>query len=194
MNNTGVLDLKTRKMPQQSILFVGAESSDKITMIKKISGSRKLTKTSNIQLIIDDTPPNAVLPLNYAAIELESGENVHLIEVQHIFQMNLLKRYWSKKSFGVILLIDFLSLEPLDEMEKLLIDLSPYSKGMSLSVGVLNNDTSTHLKLIDVNKRLNRLKYNAAVFDLDINSEQDISLLLQSMLISNMLGVTSHVS
>ena len=177
------------KMHEQNILFVGPEYTNLSDAIKLMSGTSRLKRTAAAQVVNDNQNSSSTRPIKYAELNMDSGETVHLIEINHLFQMNLIKRYWTNKSLGIILFIDLGAENPLVEIEKTLSDYANYFKGLSISIGVINNDNMTDLNLNSVNQHLDKLKYNVAVFDVDTTNYSEISLLVQSMLISNLYGI-----
>ncbi len=191
MVKTNVASIKSAqvKMPEQNILFIGPEDTNLSDVIKLMSGAPRLKRTAAAQIVNNDQNTSSTKPIKYAELNMDSGETVHLIEINHLFQMSLIKRHWASKSLGVILFVDLAVTTPLEAMKKTLTDFASYFKDLSISIGVINNDNITDFNLSSVNQHLNKLQYNVAVFDIDTSNYSEISLLVQSMLISNLYGI-----
>jgi hypothetical protein len=185
---------KTRRViAEQNIVFVGSESVAITDVIKLMSKSGKLIELMTPEAISQTQKSLQKESINYTELKLDSGENIHLIEVRNLFQMDLVNQYWVKKCLGIILLLDLSKDNAIEALEATLSEYAFHFKDLSISVGVLNNDNTTKLNLNSVNKHLNKLKYHFAVFDVDPNNYSEISLLVQSMLISNLYGAQSNV-
>jgi len=183
---------------EESILVLGTNNSEKENLILSVCQCKKMSATPNIQLI-DSTDPLAssracqLTPLEYATLNLDSGQRINMVKIDQLKQMKLLEKYWSNKSLGVILLLNFsdvkelqLSIESTIEMIK---EFSPYLSQLSLSIGVTNNKDISGESLTKLNRSLQKMNYKAAVFELDLKQESDISILLESMLVSNIQGL-----
>ncbi len=181
--------LTNKKMPEENILILGPEFSGRSSAIKLICNNNNLLKTKAVTIMTED---NASIskPIEYGSLMLESGDNIHLIRIDNVFQMNSLRRYWENKFLGFILMVDLNAISPLDDMQKMLQDFAPYLGKTSLSVGVINTNKFTPENLNSVNQRLKELGYKVAAFDVDTNNYSDVSLLIQSMLVSNLQGIT----
>jgi hypothetical protein len=187
-NLSSISHLKS-KMAEQHILFVGSEEINISNIIKLMSGTSTLKQATRNRETNQTQNSKSAKPITYAELNLDSGETVHLIEVEHLFQLNQIKRHWTSKSLGVILFVDLLAEEPLEKMQRALRDYTNYFKEISVSIGVVNNDKTTELNLKSINQLLNKLKYKIAVFDVDANNFSEVSLLVQSMIISNLYGI-----
>lgn len=182
-------NLTSKKMIEENILILGPEFSGRTNAIKLICDTKKLSKTRAVTVMTEDNT-SISKPIEYGALTLESGDNIHLVRIDNVFQMNSLRRYWEKKFIGFILLVDLNGKNPIEEMQKTLADFGPYLGKTSLSIGVTNTARSHSEDLNSVNQKLEKMGYKVAVFDVDTNHYSDVSLLLQSMLVANLQGVT----
>ena len=139
---------KTRRViAEQNIVFVGSESVAITDVIKLMSKSGKLIELMTPEAISQTQKSLQKESINYTELKLDSGENIHLIEVRNLFQMDLVNQYWVKKCLGIILLLDLSKDNAIEALEATLSEYAFHFKDLSISVGVLNNDNTTKLNL-----------------------------------------------
>lgn len=176
-------------MNKQYIIFIGPNSALKSQAIKSICNCKKLarttfiTKSENVKALAD------FKPISFGKIGLDSGQTVHLLKVDDIQQLVPVKNNWHSTGVGVIMLIDHQANTPISELKATIREYESYLITKSLAIGVVTSGEEALFSLDKYNKCLKELGYNAAALEVDPERYQDMSVLLQSMLLESLYGV-----
>lgn len=176
-------------MRKQYIIFIGPNENLKSQAIKSICNCKKLSRSSFISKSENVRTLADFKPISFAKICLDSGQTVHLLKIEDSQQLVPVLNNWHSTGVGVIMLIDHQNNTSPRELKKIIKEYESYLITKSLAIGVVNSNNDPLFSLDKYNQCLKELGYNAAALEVNPERYQDMSILLQSMLLESLYGV-----
>ena len=174
---------------KQYIVFLGSDKTAKRLAIKTLCNQEKLHQTTLINKAKKTVELSKIRPVEFGTITFDSGQKVILLCVDDIEQFQTLNSHWVKGGIGVIVLVDHEWQQSIQNLTSTLDEYNQFLTQKSLAIGVLTSNEAPSLDITPYNKCLEESGINAAVLEIDCGRYQDISLVLQSMLVESLYGV-----
>jgi len=169
-------------MKTENLLLITSDKINDYIAIKTLTGSKPSKQIIKESLAASNNLSVLSNGYMYGSLAIDSKLNIQLISIASLGAL----RIELKQHFGAVLLLDGLNVHPVKELKSLL---AKYPKSFfegSLSIGVFNTKKNNPAKKMDINNELRRIKLNAAVFDIELLDYRDLSLLIQSMLLTKL--------
>ena len=171
-------------MTQYKIIFTGPVGAGKTTAIQSISDVPPVTTDAAASDMAKNRKSATTVAMDYGTINLDDGEKIHLYGTPGQERFDFMWDILTAGGIGLILLLDNTRSDPFQDMKFFLKSFGNFISDTSVAIGVTQMDLSSKPTIADYHIQLNGLGLNPAVFSVDARVEDDVSLLVQSLLFS----------
>ncbi|WP_144392004.1 hypothetical protein [Pleionea sediminis] len=173
------------------IVFLGDDIESKNTAVKTLTHDDSMKQSRLIKQSSSDNDVAAMHIFHYGKINFDNGQKVHLLRVESETQLKLLKPKWENNALGVLIFVSTDRESPEKYLEDLLLKHHDFLSTKSIAIGLVNPSPDIPIDTRKYNETVTMTGYNAAVFEIDVTNFQDMSILLQSMLMESLHGLAS---
>jgi uncharacterized protein len=170
-------------MAQHKIIFSGPVGAGKTTAIASISD---IPPVSTEQVASDETrrlKPLTTVAMDYGLIRLADEERIHLYGTPGQERFDFMWDILSQGAIGLVLLINNLRPDPRGDMEKFIQAFKPFAEQTRLVIGITQMDRQAQPDLDSYRQQLLTRGLYSPVFEVDARSRDDISTLIQVLLL-----------
>ncbi len=175
----------------RKIIFTGPVGAGKTTAIASISDIGIVTTDESASDMTKSRKANTTVAMDYGLIKLSHNERVHLYGTPGQERFDFMWDILTNGGIGLILLLDNTRIEPLRDLKFYTHSFKDFIDKQQLVVGITRMDIQRSPNLQDYRKWLDQLSLNAPLFEVDARKRDDVSMLIQSLLLSLDPGVTS---
>ncbi len=167
---------------EHKIIFTGPVGSGKTTAIASISdipvASTEATASDEVVL----RKSNTTVAMDYGLLSLGNNQKMHLYGTPGQERFSFMWDILTVGGVGLVLMIDNARKDPLADIEFFLNHFKDFIKKNAVVIGVTRIDIKPRPGLFSIKKRLQELKYNVPVFEVDARNKQDVKILIISLL------------
>ena len=168
----------------RKIIFTGPVGAGKTTAIRSISDIDIVTTDEQASDMAKARKPATTVAMDYGMIKLGEDERVHLYGTPGQERFNFMWDILTEGGIGLVLLIDNSRKDPQQDLKFYTQAFKEFIAAQQLVVGVTRMDTHRVPNVHDYRHWLDQLKIKAPVFEVDARKRDDVSLLIQAMLMS----------
>lgn len=168
----------------RKIIFTGPVGAGKTTAIRSISDIDIVTTDEQASDMAKSRKPATTVAMDYGMIKLGDNERVHLYGTPGQERFNFMWDILTEGGIGLVLLVDNSRKDPQQDLKFYTQAFKEFIATQQLVVGVTRMDTHRVPNVHDYRHWLDQLKIKAPVFEVDARKRDDVSLLIQAMLMS----------
>jgi len=167
---------------EHKIIFTGPVGSGKTTAISTISDIPvcKTEASASDEVVLRKA--NTTVAMDYGVLNLDGNSKMHLYGTPGQERFNFMWDILTVGGVGLVLMIDNARDDPLRDIEFFLGSFKNFIKKNAVVIGISRMDIRPRPGLYTFKKRLNELKYNVPIYEVDARNKQDIKILLMSLL------------
>jgi len=168
----------------KKIIFTGPVGAGKTTAIRSISDIDIVTTDEQASDMARAKKPATTVAMDYGMIHVGETERVHLYGTPGQERFNFMWDILTQGGIGLVLLIDNSRKDPQQDLKFYTHAFRDFIAAQQLVIGVTRMDTHRTPNVNDYRNWLDQLKIKAPVFEVDARKRDDVSLLIQAMLMS----------
>lgn len=166
------------------IIFTGPVGSGKTTAIASISDIEPVTTDARATDMTLDRKPKTTVAMDYGQIVLGKGAKVHLYGTPGQERFDFMWDILTKGGIGLVLLLDNTRPAPFEDLRFYVTSFREFIENTRLVVGVTQMDVQPVPVIEEYGRRLRELDLLAPVYEVDARKRDDVSMLIQSLLLS----------
>ncbi len=171
-------------MSQYKIIFTGPVGAGKTTAIQSISDVPPVRTDAAASDMTKTRKAETTVAMDYGIMNLDDGEKIHLYGTPGQERFDFMWDILSVGGLGLVLLLDNTRADPFQDMKFFLDSFSDFIADTSVAIGITQMDLSATPTVDDYHQQLKKYGLKPAVFAVDAREKKDVSLLLQSLLLS----------
>lgn len=171
-------------MSQYKIIFTGPVGAGKTTAISSISDAPPVKTDAAASDMTKSRKSSTTVAMDYGVMNLAGGEKVHLYGTPGQERFDFMWDILTTGGIGLILLLDNSRADPFQDMRFFLDAFSKFINDTAVAIGVTQMDISQKPTIKDYHQQLKLLGLKPPVFAVDARENNDVSLLVQSLLYS----------
>jgi len=176
----------------RKIIFTGPVGAGKTTAISSISDIGIVTTDEQASDMTRIRKPATTVAMDYGLIHIGDNEKVHLYGTPGQERFSFMWDILTEGGIGLVLLLDNSRKDPFQDMKFYIQSFREFIDKQQMVVGITRMDTHRVPALNDYRKWLDQLNIKAPVFEIDARRRDDVSMLMQAMLISLAPGVVNN--
>ena len=166
------------------IIFTGPVGAGKTTAISSISEIDPITTDEAATDMTRERKPSTTVAMDYGRITLGEREKVHLYGTPGQERFGFMWEILTKGGIGLILLLDNTRPTPFKDMKFYVDSFRQFIDETCLVIGVTQMDVKQSPTIDEYALQLGRLELDAPVFEVDARRKEDVSALVQALLLS----------
>ncbi len=171
-------------MSQYKIIFTGPVGAGKTTAIQSISDEPPVKTDALASDMTQTRKSSTTVAMDYGVMQLAGNEKIHLYGTPGQERFDFMWDILTTGGIGLILLLDNTRADPFQDMRFFLDSFRGFINETAVAIGVTQMDLSRTPTIDDYYLQLGSLGYNPPVFTVDAREKQDVSLLVQSLLLT----------
>lgn len=171
-------------MSQYKIIFTGPVGAGKTTAIQSISDVPPVKTDAAASDMTKSRKAETTVAMDYGIMNLDDGEKIHLYGTPGQERFDFMWDILSVGGLGLVLLLDNTRADPFQDMKFFLDSFADFIADTSVAIGITQMDLSNTPTVDDYHQQLKKYGLKPAVFAVDAREKKDVSLLLQSLLLS----------
>ena len=175
----------------RKIIFTGPVGAGKTTAIDSISDIGIITTDENASDMTKSRKSNTTVAMDYGLIKLSNNERVHLYGTPGQERFDFMWDILTKGGIGLILLLDNTRPDPYRDLKFYSHSFRDFIAEQQLVIGITRMDIQRSPNVQDYRQWATQLSLNAPIFEVDAREREDVSMLIQSLLLSLDPGVIS---
>ncbi len=173
----------------RKIIFTGPVGSGKTTAINSISDIDIVSTNQNASDMTQKRKRDTTVAMDYGVIKLGNDEKVHLYGTPGQERFDFMWSILTKGGIGLVLLLDNTRKDSFNDMKFYTNSFKDFIEEHQMVVGITQTDRQRTPSISQYREWLDELGYEAPIFEVDARKREDISLLLQGLLLSLDPGV-----
>ncbi|MEY4754199.1 MAG: hypothetical protein RJA44_1874 [Pseudomonadota bacterium] len=166
------------------IIFTGPVGAGKTTAIASISDIEPIRTDESASDMTKKRKSATTVAMDYGMIKLGPKEKVHLYGTPGQERFDFMWDILTKGGIGLILLLDNTRPAPFEDMKFYIGAFREFIENTRLVIGVTQMDSRPTPTIEDYVKHMKDLDVAAPVFEVDARRRDDVSTLIQSLLLS----------
>jgi hypothetical protein len=166
------------------IIFTGPVGAGKTTAIGAISEIPPICTDEIASDATQQRKDATTVAMDYGLVRLGGADKVHLYGTPGQERFRFMWDILSKGGIGLVLLIDNTRPDPLEDLQFYINAFRSFINSTRLVVGITQMDLQRTPALAQYANLLNQLKIFAPVFEVDARRRDDVSILIQALLLS----------
>lgn len=166
------------------IIFTGPVGAGKTTAIASISEIDPITTDEVATDMARNRKPKTTVAMDYGQITLGANEKVHLYGTPGQERFDFMWDILTKGGIGLILLLDNTRPTPFKDMKFYIESFRNFIEQTRLVIGVTQMDIRQSPTIDEYNNQLGALALEAPIFEVDARRKEDVSALVQALLLS----------
>lgn len=171
------------------IIFTGPVGAGKTTAIAAISDIEPIRTDEAASDMTTNRKPDTTVAMDYGMIRLGEKEKVHLYGTPGQERFDFMWDILTKGGIGLVLLLDNTRPQPFHDMRFYINAFRDFIDNTRLVVGISQMDLKPTPGLDEYITCLKELDINAPVFEVDPRKREDVSMLIQALLLSHDAGI-----
>lgn len=169
-------------MSQYKIIFTGPVGAGKTTAIGSISDVEPFSTDKLATDMTAKRKARTTVAMDYGYMKLEGGETIHLYGTPGQERFDFMWDILTDGGVGLVLLVDNTRQDPIKDLDFFLDAFGNFIKQTAVVVGVTRTDLQPNPTIEKYHAYFHKHELNPAVFTVDAREQQDVSLLVQSLL------------
>lgn len=166
------------------IIFTGPVGAGKTTAIASISDIEPIRTDEHASDMTQRRKSNTTVAMDYGMIRLGPTEKVHLYGTPGQERFDFMWEILTKGGIGLVLLLDNTRPAPFEDMKFYVNAFQEFIESTRLVIGITQMDTNATPTIDDYVRQMKDLDISAAVFEVDARRRDDVSSLIQALLLS----------
>lgn len=166
------------------IIFAGPVGAGKTTAIASISDIEPVRTDARATDMTTRRKPATTVAMDYGLIRLEGGEKVHLYGTPGQERFDFMWDILTRGGIGLVLLLDNTRPAPFEDLRFYTGAFRDFIRDTRLVVGITQTDQRATPTVDEYARRLRELDLFAPVFECDARRRDDVSMLVQALLLS----------
>jgi uncharacterized protein len=166
------------------IIFTGPVGSGKTTAIASISDIEPITTDEAASDMTLKRKPKTTVAMDYGQIWLGDKIKVHLYGTPGQERFDFMWGILTKGGIGLVLLLDNTRPTPFKDMQFYIKAFREFIDSTRLVIGITQMDIKPTPTIDEYNAQLSALDLDAPIFEIDARRREDVSTLVQSLLLS----------
>ena len=166
------------------IIFTGPVGAGKTTAIASISDIEPIRTDEHASDMTQRRKSNTTVAMDYGMIRLGPKEKVHLYGTPGQERFDFMWEILTKGGIGLVLLLDNTRPAPFEDMKFYVNAFQEFIESTRLVIGITQMDTNATPTIDDYVRQMKDLDISAAVFEVDARRRDDVSSLIQALLLS----------
>jgi uncharacterized protein len=166
------------------IIFTGPVGAGKTTAIASISDIEPIRTDESASDMTQKRKSNTTVAMDYGMIRIGPTEKVHLYGTPGQERFDFMWEILTKGGIGLVLLLDNTRPSPFDDLKFYLNAFQEFIESTRLVVGVTQMDNNASPTIDDYVRQMKDLDIHAPVFEVDARRRDDVSSLIQALLLS----------
>jgi uncharacterized protein len=166
------------------IIFTGPVGAGKTTAIASISDIEPIRTDEHASDMTQRRKSNTTVAMDYGMIRLGPKEKVHLYGTPGQERFDFMWEILTKGGIGLILLLDNTRPAPFEDMKFYVNAFQEFIESTRLVIGVTQMDSNATPTIDDYVRQMKDLDISAAIFEVDARRRDDVSSLIQALLLS----------
>jgi len=175
----------------RKIIFTGPVGAGKTTAIDSISDIGIITTDENASDMTKSRKSNTTVAMDYGLIKLSNNERVHLYGTPGQERFDFMWDILTKGGIGLVLLLDNTRPDPYRDLKFYSHSFRDFIAEQQLVIGITRMDIQRSPNVQDYRQWATQLSLDAPIFEVDARVRDDVSMLIQSLLLSLDPGVIS---
>jgi signal recognition particle receptor subunit beta len=175
----------------RKIIFTGPVGAGKTTAIDSISDIGIITTDENASDMTKSRKSNTTVAMDYGLIKLSNNERVHLYGTPGQERFDFMWDILTKGGIGLVLLLDNTRPDPFRDLKFYSHSFRDFIAEQQLVIGITRMDIQRSPNVQDYRQWATQLSLDAPIFEVDARERDDVSMLIQSLLLSLDPGVIS---
>lgn len=175
----------------RKIIFTGPVGAGKTTAISSISDIELVTTDEAASDMTKSRKANTTVAMDYGLIKLGNGERVHLYGTPGQERFDFMWDILTNGGIGLVLLLDNTRTDPFRDLKFYTHSFRDFIEKQQLVIGITRMDIQRSPGLKEYRQWVDELSLTAPIFEVDARKRDDVSMLIQSLLLSLDPGVTS---
>lgn len=167
------------------IIFTGPVGSGKTTAIVSISDIEPVRTDELASDMTNQRKPATTVAMDYGMIRLGPQEKVHLYGTPGQERFDFMWEILTKGGIGLVLLLDNTRPTPFQDMKFYINAFRQFIDQTRLVIGVTQMDVQATPTVEEYARSLQELDVLAPIFEVDARKRDDISMLIQALLLSH---------
>jgi uncharacterized protein len=166
------------------IIFTGPVGAGKTTAIEAISDIETVRTDARASDMTTRRKPSTTVAMDYGLIYLNDKEKVHLYGTPGQERFDFMWDILTKGGIGLVLLLDNTRPAPFEDLRFYVNAFREFIDSTRLVVGVTQMDLQPVPPVEEFARRLRELDVLAPVFEVDARRREDVSMLIEALLLS----------
>jgi signal recognition particle receptor subunit beta len=166
------------------IIFTGPVGAGKTTAIASISDIEMVSTDEAASDMTKKRKAKTTVAMDYGVIFLSEKEKVHLYGTPGQERFDFMWDILVKGGLGLIVLVDNTRATPFHDLKFYIDAFRDFIGGNKLVVGVTQMDVKRTPSIDEYRSQLQKMAIHAPVFEVDARRRDDVSVLIQSLLLS----------
>lgn len=165
------------------IIFTGPAGVGKSTAITTLDELPPVS-VAHPNDVTDLYPPAATVALDYGMMSLQDGVSIHLYGTPGQERFDFMWEILTQGGLGLVLLLDNTRPDPLQDARFFTDKFRAFIEATGLVLGITRMDDNPRPSLEEHHRECERLGLKPAIFEVDVRSHADLTLLVQALLYS----------
>jgi uncharacterized protein len=166
------------------IIFTGPVGAGKTTAIAAISDIEPIRTDEHASDMTTRRKPSTTVAMDYGMIRLGDKEKVHLYGTPGQERFDFMWPILTKGGIGLVLLLDNTRPTPFEDLRFYVSAFREFIESTRLVVGVTQMDHRVSPTIDEYQRQMRELDLAAPVFEIDARRRDDVSMLIQALLLS----------
>lgn len=172
------------KNTDHKIIFTGPVGAGKTTAIAAISDIAPITTDESASDMTNRRKNSTTVAMDYGLIRMSPTEKVHLYGTPGQERFDFMWEILTKGGMGLVLLLDNTRPTPFNDLRFYVNAFRGFIESTRLVVGVTQMDNRPMPTVEEYQRNLEELRINAPVFEVDARKREDVSMLVEALLLS----------
>jgi small GTP-binding protein len=173
----------------RKIIFTGPVGSGKTTAIESISDINIVSTNQSASDMARQRKKETTVAMDYGVINLGNNEKVHLYGTPGQERFDFMWSILTKGGLGLILLLDNTRKDPFQDMKFYTNAFKEFIAEQQMIVGITRMDLQNTPNINQYREWLSQLGLSAPIFEIDAREREDVSTLLQGLLLATEPGI-----
>lgn len=157
-------------------------SSTKVSRIIFVSDQKVGVDQAIVSLTGGHQDTNGIY--QFSSVELDSSNSVQIIGFDQLEKLQSMSSKLINSALGVVVMVDKSQPDSMTKMIQQIETCRPLIERSALAIGVVQTQPQSYFGLKEYNQKLREIKQSGPVFEVDVEQEGDISMLLKAMLLT----------
>ena len=174
------------------VLFAGPVDAGKTTAVSVLSDLPPISTEEATQVNGSKRKPSTTVAMDFGVVNVDGEVQISLYGTPGLERFDFMWEILADGVLGLVLLINNSRPDPFGDLHRFVEAFKRLIESTGLIVGVTKMDRSSMPRIDDYHLQLEGLGFKVPVFEVDTRKKEDVSLLLQALLITLDPGLESR--